>query len=219
VLAEQFGAALTEQLREAQLTEARTQRLVDQVVWGSPRYFHEAIAEAGESVEPLAEFYRTGGQQAQARYASIDDYLQKQIAPLPQEQVFDESNPRVCFQDIYVQLQVQPLTQAGEIQEDAEPICSHDWTRQTLEQPANQTRKVMFIEGDAGRGKSVFCRMIANWVWTEFGDAFIPLRIPLRHLRKLANNLTETLEDCPDLEQVWFVREDSGWLAMKTPVF
>jgi uncharacterized protein YjbI with pentapeptide repeats len=219
VLAEQFGAALTEQLREVQLTNTETRRLVDQVVWGSPRYFHQAIAEAGESVEPLAEFYRTGGQQAQARYASIDDYLQKQIAPLPQEQVFDESDPKVCFQDIYVQLQVQPLTQEGEVQEDAEPICSHEWTRQTLEQPANQTRKVMFIEGDAGRGKSVFCRMVANWVWAEFGDAFIPLRIRLRDVRKLANNLTETLEDCPDLEQMWFVRGDSGWLADKNTRF
>jgi hypothetical protein len=219
MLAEQFGAALTEQLQEAQLTKAATRRLVDQVVWGSPRYFHEAIAAAGESVTPLAEFYRTGGQQAQARYASIDDYLQKQIAPLPQEQVFDESHPRVCFQDIYVQLQVQPLTQEGEVQEDAEPICSHEWTRQILEKPADETRKVMFIEGDAGRGKSVFCRMIANWVWAEFGDAFIPLRIPLRHLRKLANNLTETLEDCPDLEQMWFVRGDSGWLADKNTRF
>jgi hypothetical protein len=219
VLAEQFGAALMEQLQEAELTTSQIQRLVDQVMWGSHRYFHQAIAVAGESVEPLAEFYRTGGQQEQGRYASIDDYLETQIAPLPLEQVFDESDPKVCFQDIYVQLQVQPLTQAGEVQRDAKPICSHEWTRQILEQPADQTRQVMFIEGDAGRGKSVFCRMIANWVWTEFSDAFIPLRIPLRHLRKLANNLTETLEDCPDLEQMWFVRGDSGWLANKNTRF
>jgi uncharacterized protein YjbI with pentapeptide repeats len=219
VLAEQFGAALTEQLREEELTDAETCRLVDQVVWSSPRYFHQAIAVAGESVAPLAEFYRTGGQQAQARYASIDDYLQTQIAPLPLEQVFDESNPKVRFQDIYVRLQVQPLTQEGEVKRYADPICSHEWTQQILEQPADQTRKVMFIEGDAGRGKSVFCCMIANWVQAEFGDAFIPLRIRLRDVRTLANNLTETLENCPDLEQVSFVRGDSDWLADKNTRF
>jgi hypothetical protein len=77
----------------------------------------------------------------------------------------------------------------------------------------------MFVEGDAGRGKSVFCRMIANWVHEEFGDAFIPIRIRLRDLRKLANNLTETLEDCPDLEQRTFVRGKADWLADKNTRF
>ena len=219
VLAQQFGTALTKQLQQVELAPPQTQRLVDQVMWGSHRYFHQAIAEAGESVEPLADFYRIGGQQAQERYASIDDYLKTQIEPLPLKQVFDESNPKVCFKDIYVRLEVQPLTQDGEVRKDAKPICSHEWTRQILEQPTGKTRKVMFIEGEAGRGKSVFCRMIANWVRTEFGDAFIPLRIRLRDIRKLANNLTKTLEDCPDLEQVQFVRGESDWLADKNTRF
>lgn len=219
ILAEQFGNALTEQLHQAGLEENQTRRIVDQVAWGSRRYFHLAIAEAGESVEPLAEFYRTGGEQEQERYNSIDEYLKKRIKPLPLEQVFDEANPKVCFQDIYVRLEVQPLTQAGEVKEYAEPLCSHRWTQQILEQPADEPRKVMFVEGDAGRGKSVFCRMIANWTYSEFGDAFIPLRIRLRDLRTLANNLTETLEDCPELEQVSFVRGESNWLADKNTRF
>ncbi|MEM9215955.1 MAG: pentapeptide repeat-containing protein [Cyanobacteria bacterium P01_F01_bin.150] len=219
VLAEQFGQALMEQLREINLTDSQAQRLVEQVVWSSHRYFYGAIAEAGETVEPLAEFYRTGGQQEQERYDSIDDYVQTKIVPLCQDQVFDERNPRVCFADIYVRLEVQPLTQDGEEREGAAPICSHKWTKQLLEQPADQQRKVMFVEGEAGRGKSVFCRMIAAWVRHEFGDAFIPLRIRLRDLRVLANNLTETLEDCPDLEQVQFVRGVSDWLADRNTRF
>lgn len=127
-LAQQFGAALTEQLQQVGLKERQTRRLVDQVVWGSHRYFHQAIAEAGESVEPLAEFYRTGGQQEQERYDSIDEYLKTQIARLPLEQVFDEENPKVRFQDIYVRLEVQPLTQEGAVKKNTEPICSHEWT-------------------------------------------------------------------------------------------
>lgn len=59
-LAEQFGAALAEQLRQAGLDDALARRLVDQVVWGSPRYVHLALVEAGEAVAPLAEFYRNG---------------------------------------------------------------------------------------------------------------------------------------------------------------
>jgi hypothetical protein len=218
VLAQEFGAALTEQLQQVGLADALAQRLADQAVWGSHRYFHQAIAEAGESVAPLAEFYRTGGQAEQERYSSIDEYLRTQIEPLPLEQVFDESNPKVRFQDIYVRLEVQPLTQDGE-KKSGRAICSHEWTRQILGQPVDQPREVMFIEGDAGRGKSVFCRMIANWTRDEFGDAFIPLRIRLRDVRKLANNLTETLEDCPDLEQVRFVRGESDWLADRNTRF
>ncbi|WP_235111933.1 pentapeptide repeat-containing protein [Acaryochloris sp. 'Moss Beach'] len=45
------------------------------------------------------------------------------------------------------------------------------------------------------------------------------MRIRLRDLRTLANNLTETLEDCPDLEQVKFVRGESSWLADKNTRF
>ncbi|MFH7245013.1 MAG: NACHT domain-containing protein [Spirulina sp.] len=216
-LAQLFSAALVEQLRQAGLDDACIHRLADQVVWGSPRNVHLAVVEAGDAVAPLAEFYRTGGVQAQERYASIDHYLQTKINPLPLEPVFDERTLR--FQDIYVPLQVQPLTQDGQVQEGADPICSHKWTRQILEKPADQPRQVMFMEGDAGRGKSVFCRMIANWAYGEFGDAFIPLRIRLRDLRELANNLTETLEDCPELEQVQFVRGKSDWLADKNTRF
>lgn len=215
-LALAFGDALAEQLRQAGLLEEQTRRCVEQVAWGSRRYVHQAMVEAGDSVAPLAEFYRTGGQQAQERYASLDEYVEE-IKKLLLDKVFDE--PTLRYQDIYVRLQVQSLTQDGWTNEDAEPLCSHEWTRQILEQPADQPRKVMFVEGDAGRGKSVFCRMIANWVHEEFGDAFIPIRIRLRDLRKLANNLTETLEDCPDLEQRTFVRGKADWLADKNTRF
>ncbi len=214
VLAQEFDKALAEQLQQVGLEDRQAQRLVDQVVWGSHRYLHQAIVEAGESVAPLAEFYRTGGQREQERFASIDEYLEK-IKSLPLEQVFDESDPKVTIQDIYVRLEVQPLDQEGEVKEDVDPIRSHEWTQQILEQPANQTRKVMFIEGEAGRGKSVFCRMIANWVRNEFGDAFIPLLIRLRDLRSLGQNLTETLKNCPDLQSAQFVQSKSDWLADK----
>ncbi|MBE7384403.1 MAG: pentapeptide repeat-containing protein [Leptolyngbya sp. SIO1E4] len=219
VLATQLGNALAEQLQQAGLDETETRRLVEQVIWGTHRYLHQAIAEAGESVEPLAEVYRTGGQPIQDRYDSIATYLNEVITPLPQEQIFDERNPLIRLQDIYVQLDVQPLTQAGERQEDTSPINSHTWARDLLEQPEDKPRKVMFVEGEAGRGKSVFCRMLADWVRREMPFSYIPLLIRLRHIRTLANNLTETLEDCPDLEQVKFVRGDSDWLADRNTRF
>ena len=134
VLAEQFSAALRDCLQQAELDNATTQRLVEQVTWGTHRYLHQAIAEAGDSVAPLAEIYRTGGQATQDRYDSIEDYLEKQIAPLPQEQIFDEADPRVTFADLYVELDVQPLTQSGEVDREAEAVNIHVWAQGLLEQ-------------------------------------------------------------------------------------
>ena len=176
VLAQQFGGALAEQLKEAGLDEAESRRLVEQVVWGTHRYLYEAIAKAGDSVEPLAEVYRTGGQAVQDRYDSIDAYLTEKIAPLPEEQVFDERDPLIRFRDIYVPLKVQPLTQDGEMQRGANPVNIHTWAQRLLEQPS-EPRKVMFVQGEAGRGKSVFCRMFADWVRREMGGAYIPILI------------------------------------------
>ncbi|NET36739.1 MAG: NACHT domain-containing protein [Cyanothece sp. SIO1E1] len=219
VLATQFGNALAEQLQQqAGFNPTETHRLVEQVAWATYRYLHQAIAEAGDSVEPLAEAYRTGGQQVQDRYDSIDVYLNEVIAPLPEEQVFDERNPLIRFQDIYVPLEVQPLTQAGEKQIGVKPVNSHIWAQELLERP-DEPRKVMFVEGEAGRGKSVFCRMFADLVRREMTFSYVPLLIRLRHIRTLANNLTETLEDCPDLEQVRFIRGDADWLADRNTRF
>ena len=217
VLAKRFGETLAEQLKQAGLSEAETRRLVEQVVWGTHRYLYEAITKAGDSVEPLAEFRRMGGQVNQERYASIDDYLTEKIAPLPEEQVFDEREPLIRFRDIYVPLEVQPLTQDGEVQREAKPINIHEWAQRLLEQP-DGPRKVMFVQGEAGRGKSVFCRMFADWV-RQIEGSYIPLLIRLRHIRKVADNLTETLEKCPDLEQVKFVQRDSDWLADRNTRF
>ncbi|MBE9069492.1 NACHT domain-containing protein, partial [Leptolyngbya cf. ectocarpi LEGE 11479] len=215
-LAELLGTALVEQLQQAGLGEAESKKLSEQVSWGTPRYIHQAISEAGESVEPLAELYRTGGQQEQDRYVSIDAYLKKKIAPLPKEQVFDESDPPITFDDIYVPLNVQPLTQSGKKKEDTDPVNIHKWAQSLLEQTG--PRKVMFIEGDAGQGKSVFCRMFAAEVCQTQSFLYIPLFIRLRSLRAIENTLTETLENCPDLEPVEFVGTE-GWLKDKNTRF
>ncbi|NEQ46281.1 MAG: NACHT domain-containing protein [Leptolyngbya sp. SIOISBB] len=222
VLAEQFSEALQVVLVQAGLAPATAQRLAERIKWETPRYLYRAIAEAGDSVAPLAAIYRAGGQATLERYDSIENYLETQIAPLPQQQVFDEENPRVTFADLYVELNVQPLTQSGEVDRKAEPINIHAWAQGILDaadQQPDQPRQVMFIEGEAGRGKSVFCRMLADRVRRELTFAYIPIVIRLRNLRELANNLTETLEDCPDLEQWSFVRGDHDWLADRNTRF
>ena len=165
-LAKKFSEILVGQLEHAGLEESRCHRIAEQVKWGTSQYLYGAIAEAGESVAALAEVYKLGGRETQERYDSIAKYLEEKIERLPDEQVFDEENPKIRFQDIYVPLSVQPLNQDGSKDRYAEPVNIHDWALGSLEKTydENNPRKVMFVQGEAGRGKSVFCRMFADLV-------------------------------------------------------
>lgn len=212
-LAEAFDEALGELLVAAGLADWQVRVLVDQVAWGTPKYFHGVVAELKDEVAPLADFLRSDGLRVQERFDSIEDYLKEKIDPLPHEQVFDEDNPLVTFNDLYVPLSVKPLSVSGEETDEA-AIGIHDWAAQLLEQSnrrAQESRKVGFIEGEAGRGKSVFCRMFAAMVRVELYPAFIPILIRLRDIRTLENNLTQTLET--HLQDLDFVMSDRGWLT------
>ena len=206
-LAEAFDEALGELLTAAGLADWQVRVLVDQVAWGTPKYFHGVVAELKDEVEPLAEFLRTDGLRVQEKFDDIEDYLEKKIRPLPYQQVFDET--RVTFDDLYVPLTVQPLDISGKEAGEA-PVGINDWAIALIEK--TEPRKVGFLEGDAGRGKSVFCRMLAESVATRLYPSFIPILIRLREVRVLENNLAQTLET--HLETQDFVQSDrGGWLT------
>ncbi len=205
-LVEAFDEALGELLKAAGLQD--WQVLVDNVAWGTPKYFHGVVAELKDEVEPLAEFLRTDGLRIQEKFDSIEDYLTDEIDPLPHKQVFDEASPLVTFSDLYVPLMVQPLDINGkETGESALGI--HAWAEKLLGQ--SEPRKVGFIEGEAGRGKSVFCRMFAPRVRLELFQSFVPVLIRLREVHVLENNLKKTLET--HLQDLDFVQSDRGWLT------
>ncbi len=211
-LVEVFDEALGELLKAAGLKDWQVNMLVDQVAWGTPKYFHGVVAELKDEVEPLAEFLRSNGLPVQEKFDSIEDYLAEKIEPLPTQTVFDEVN--VTFGKLYVPLMVQPLDISGKKTYES-PIDIHAWAEKLLEQ--SEPRKVGFIEGEAGRGKSVFCRMFAAMVRLELYPAFIPILIRLREVGCLESNLTQTLET--HLQALDFVQSDSGWLTDKNTRF
>jgi uncharacterized protein YjbI with pentapeptide repeats len=207
-LGEVFDKALGELLTAAGLGSWQVNLLVDQTAWGTPKYFHSVVADLKDEVKPLAEFLQTNGLRIQEKFDSIESYLSKEIEPLPRQQVFDEAKPLVTFSDLYVQLTVQPLKIDGKTANEG-AMGIHAWAENLL--TSEEPRKVGFIEGEAGRGKSVFCRMLAEMVRLELYPAFIPILIRLRDVRVLENNLTQTLET--HLQYLDFVRSDSGWLT------
>jgi hypothetical protein len=206
-LAKVFNVALVARLVDAGVSEAEAETWAQRVVWTTPRFFNEAVAAAKDKVKTLAELFSNGGRERLERYSSLDRYLDEKIKPLPLEKVFEEKELR--FVDIYVPLKVQPLRQNGSTDSRREPVQLEDEILRVLND--SETKAIIFLQGEAGQGKSVFCRMFSDRIRRELYPSFTPILIRLRDLRTLAKNLTETLETY--LESWSFATTDDGWLT------
>jgi len=140
------------------------------------------------------------------KYLSIDTYLEEKIKPLPNEKVFKEE---FSFQDIYVPLKAEYLTFDGNKTNEAQFILE-EWIQKTIVDNKKK-HKVIFIQAGAGRGKSVFCRMFANWTRENLHPKLTPILIRLRDIENYGQSFDRTLTDA--LSHVKFVKSDPAWLA------
>jgi hypothetical protein len=108
-----------------------------------------------------------------------------------------------------VPLQAQPLKKDGDIDKGRPAIELEQWAKDLLNNP-DQKNKVLFIQGGPGRGKSVFCRMFADWVRENLHPIWTPILIRLRDVRTLEKDFEETLQKAVDRD---FVDNDPGWLT------
>jgi hypothetical protein len=215
-LVKQFNQILVDRLVESGVDSAVASRFADRVAWNTPRYVNQMVAEHAEKIKVLAEVYSNGGKEVLAHYASIDEYVKNKIqpptSPDPERKefdVFDEKDLKLW--DIYVPLEIQPLATSGE-DTSASPEPIEAWAISKLLDPRSQA--IIFIQGEAGRGKSVFCRMFADLVRREL--AFTPILIRLREIRVLGDTFEETLEK--ELSNISFTK-DSYWLTNKNQQF
>ncbi|MBW4567110.1 MAG: pentapeptide repeat-containing protein [Tolypothrix carrinoi HA7290-LM1] len=210
-LAEAFNQVLQQRLQEAGLIEKDAKTVTERVARKTDEYMLTALLKVGDKVKQLVLWYGTGGKEQLEKYLSIDDYLEQEIQPKPEENIFDETC--ITFRDLYVQLQVKELDNQSDVSLELEGLV-----KLMLYNPdVNKQKQVLFIQGEAGRGKSVFCRMFADWVRQNLHPSFTPILIRLRDVRVLKDNLTETLENY--LENVDFIQNDSGWLTDKNTRF
>ena len=100
----------------------------------------------------------------------------------------------------------QLLTAAGEPDDTQEPVVLEQWARQMLNDDA-ATDRVLFVQGGPGRGKSVFCRMFADWVRRHEHPRWTPILIRLRDVAVLSRDFEETLAKAVDRD---FAKTDSG---------
>ena len=197
-LAAAFNEVLQARLQQAGLESVEAQTLTERVARKTDEFMQPALAQVGDGVKRLVEWYRVGGREVLEKYLSIDDYLKQQIQTRPLDKVFAEN---FTFRDIYVPLKAQFMRK--------EPVELERWAKDLLNDDQKRDR-VMFIQGGPGRGKSVFCRMFADWVRQHEHPRWTPILIRLRDIRTLEKDFEETLRKAVDRD---FARNDPGWLT------
>ncbi len=211
-LANAFNDVVIERLKEADIEQQYAKTIVKQIASSTPRYIDRALAETSESTKRLKDWYLLGGNEIFERYASIDTYLEGQIATLPTQNVFDEE---FTFADIYVPLKAIPLDANGKEIEYVESFVLQDWVKEGLLTNGDTNRdkkdkhKVIVIQAGPGRGKSVFCRMFADQVRRELHPTLTPIFIRLRDIDSFEQNFEQTLTNAIKAD---FVKTDDGWL-------
>ncbi|WP_293056494.1 hypothetical protein [Okeania sp. SIO2B3] len=162
-LREKFDDILFARLKESGLDDNMAENVTERISRSTHRYLKEAVLEVKDDAKKLAGIYGGGWQQDLEVYSSIDKYLEEAIAEKPKEKVFDEN---FSFQDIYVPLKVKPVDSDGKVKETATPQNIEEWAKAIL-LDEKKNKQVLFIQAGPGRGKSVFCRMFADFVRRE----------------------------------------------------
>ncbi|MBD1921820.1 NACHT domain-containing protein [Microcoleus sp. FACHB-831] len=204
-LAKAFNQLLSNNLQQAGINQNEAEIVTERVSRNTHRYLNQSLAEAGNAVKTLAQLYRDGWRKELEKYESIEEYLQE-IAAKPKEKVFAEE---FTFRDIYVPLKAKPVDQKGDVDKKAAAFDLESWAKGILNTSQNQDN-VMFIQGGPGRGKSVFCRMFADWVRQNLHPIWTPVLILLRDIPQLQSSFRQTLREAvkPD-----FAASDDGWLT------
>jgi hypothetical protein len=204
ILATEFNLVLSERLQQAGLNADEAQILTKRVAANTHRYLIEAWAVSGDAMKHLGQPSISQWREEQEKYHSIDNYLQDQIACLPLKPVFKEN---FSFKDIYVPLKAQAIDKNGNVSIYGQAFDLENWAKKSLADDEKQNQ-VMFVEAGPGRGKSVFCRMFADWVRQHLHPVWTPVLIRLRDIPTLQKSFRETLKNAVNAG----FASDDGWL-------
>ncbi|ESA36555.1 pentapeptide repeat protein [Leptolyngbya sp. Heron Island J] len=205
-LAKAYGEVLTTRLIDLGVKSAVATKISDKLARETNRIMMPVLVDNSGSVKKLVEWHRIGGDAVLEKYISIDTYLEECIAPRPHESVFAEN---FSYKDIYVPLKAQPLEKDRESNKDQKLVTLEQWAQELINN-SKYSDKVIFIQGGPGRGKSVFCRMFADWVRRHEHPRWTPILIRLRDITVLSKDFEETLSKAIDRD---FTRTDAGWLT------
>lgn len=205
-LAQVYNQVLFVSLQQGGIGASAAKIITERVARNCDFHFYKALAQAGDNVKLLADLYRNGGLEVIQQADSIEQYLNEQIKVKPDEFVFTEN---FTFRDIYVALQAYRVDVNGQVKPSQDNFDLEKWAKTNLlDQTKN--KQVLFIQGSPGRGKSVFCRMFADWVRLYLHPYWTPILIRLRDIEEFQVSLEETLRSRIKYD---FAQTDDGWLT------
>ncbi|MBD2296753.1 pentapeptide repeat-containing protein [Anabaena sphaerica FACHB-251] len=183
-LASAFNQILLSRLIAPNVTKFLANLLTKRIAATTHRYIINAWIDAGKNIQDLIADSCGEWEQQQQVIQNIDEYLEKYIATQPLEKVF---NQNYSWKDIYIPLKAKTVDQ------NANPLDLETWVKGVL---LNQQKleQVIFIQGEPGRGKSVFCRMFADWVRQHLHPLWTPILIRLKDINSFSSSLEETLQ-------------------------
>ncbi len=207
-LAAALNRVLCSYLEQQGLDKRERELIASWVAWKTESYLQTEIQQA-EGLSKLASIYNAGAAIDPSPYSSIETYLTERIATKPEETVFAES---FTFRDIYIPLKARPVDDNGKIKENKPDLILEQWAKEKLEHPSN---RVMFIQGGPGRGKTVFCRLFADWVRQNLHPLWTPILIRLRDITTFEQSFTNTLKNAIPAN----FTTNSNWLTKKQQRF
>ncbi|MDJ0634660.1 MAG: pentapeptide repeat-containing protein [Xenococcaceae cyanobacterium MO_188.B29] len=206
-LAKLFNYFLTENLHQAGLNQKQAQILSQRVAHNTPRYVIEVMSRAGDSVRELSNLYCEGWRRDLDKYRALDKYLTEEIKEGTKKCVLKQN---FTLKEIYVPLNACYLDDNGNRNPNSEQPLENIVSAWLEEQRSEaETQKIMFIQAEPGRGKSVFCQIYADWVRAHLYPIWTPILIHLRDIPILQKSFRATLKEAIHYD----FATDNNWLT------
>lgn len=197
ILGQALNQQLSTYLQHFRIAENIASIVTGWVTWNTYNYIKELWLYESQDVHKDSNYFLTAAQEVRAieKYASIESYLTEQISPSPNDPLLIERwkviGEEFKIPEIYVPLKAQLLDSNGKPKENS-VVNLENWVREQLNK--NQKNpQVMFVQAGPGRGKSVFCKMFADWVRENLHPIWTPILIRLRDIDAFEPNIENTL--------------------------
>lgn len=197
ILGQALNQQLSTYLQQFKIAENIASIVTGWVAWDTYNHIKELWLYEPENLRQSSNYFLTAAQEVRAneKYESIESYLNEQISPSPSDPLLIERwkviGEEFKIPEIYVSLKAQLLDSNGEPKKYS-VVDLENWVREQLNK--NQKNpQVMFIQAGPGRGKSVFCKMFADWVRENLHPIWTPILIRLRDIDTFEPNIENTL--------------------------
>jgi uncharacterized protein YjbI with pentapeptide repeats len=198
---------LSTYLEQTKLDKYTISIITGWVAWETKKHVESLLSCEQEDFVARVKVYITAQKtKANKKFSSIESYLAEQICTSPSNpwQVFDE----VRISDIYIPLKCHVLNSNGR-NEHLQLVDLQTWAFEKLTDPS-KNNKVMFIQAESGGGKTVFCKMFANWVREHLHPIWTPILIRLQDIDTFEVNIENTLRAAIKEN---FVQDNKDWLT------